>query len=186
MDAGHVLTLCGGNNDKENSYVRQQLKETSRNRGLIPAAIGRKVGKGFDYPRLDVLVLTAPVPFSGRLGQYLGRLNHDYEGKSEVIAHGYIDSHIRTLDNMYAKRLRTYKRTGFQLVANGIFPKQTANAIYDNDNYADIFEQDLVGAEERITVSGPKPTLGKVKRFSYLAKARQKARCGVTVVTLDP
>ena len=186
MDADHVLILYGDNSDKENSHVRQQLKEISRNQSLILVATGQKIGEGFDYPRLDTLMLAAPVSFSGRLEQYLGRLNRDYEGKSEVIVYDYIDSHIRTFDNMYAKRLRTYKRTGFQLIANGIFPKQTANAIYDSDNYTDVFEQDLVEAEKRIIVSSPKLTLEKVKRFSYLVKARQEAGCGVTVVTLDP
>lgn len=186
MDADHVLILYGDNSDKENSHVRQQLKEISRNQSLILVATGQKIGEGFDYPRLDTLMLAAPVSFSGRLEQYLGRLNRDYEGKSEVIVYDYIDSHIRTFDNMYAKRLRTYKRTGFQLIANGILPKQAANAIYDSDNYTDVFEQDLVEAEKRIIVSSPKLTLEKVKRFSYLVKARQEAGCGVTVVTLDP
>ncbi|WP_242953522.1 TOTE conflict system archaeo-eukaryotic primase domain-containing protein [Enterocloster citroniae] len=186
MDADHVLILYGDNSDKENSHVRQQLKEISRNQSLILVATGQKTGEGFDYPRLDTLMLAAPVSFSGRLEQYLGRLNRDYEGKSEVIVYDYIDSHIRTFDNMYAKRLRTYKRTGFQLIANGIFPKQTANAIYDSDNYTDVFEQDLVEAEKRIIVSSPKLTMEKVKRFSYLVKARQEAGCVVAVVTLDP
>lgn len=186
MDADHVLILYGDNSDKENSHVRQQLKEISRNQSLILVATGQKIGEGFDYPRLDTLMLAAPVSFSGRLEQYLGRLNRDYEGKSEVIVYDYIDSHIRTFDNMYAKRLRTYKRTGFQLIANGIFPKQTANAIYDSDNYTDVFEQDLIEAEKRIIVSSPELTMEKVKRFSYLVKARQEAGCKVTVVTLDP
>lgn len=186
MDADHVLILYGDNSDKENSHIRQQLKEISRNQSLILVAAGQKIGEGFDYPRLDTLMLAAPVSFSGRLEQYLGRLNRDYEGKSEVIVYDYIDSHIRTFDNMYAKRLRTYKRTGFQLIANGIFPKQTANAIYDSDNYTDVFEQDLIEAEKRIIVSSPELTMEKVKRFSYLVKARQEAGCGVTVVTLDP
>lgn len=186
MDADHVLILYGDNSNKENSHVRQQLKEISRNQSLILVATGQKIGEGFDYPRLDTLMLAAPVSFSGRLEQYLGRLNRDYEGKSEVIVYDYIDSHIRTFDNMYAKRLRTYKRTGFQLIANGIFPKQTANAIYDSDNYTDVFEQDLIEAEKRIIVSSPELTMEKVKRFSYLVKARQEAGCKVTVVTLDP
>ncbi len=175
MDADHVLILYGDNSNKENSHVRQQLKEISRNQSLILVATGQKIGEGFDYPRLDTLMLAAPVSFSGRLEQYLGRLNRDYEGKSEVIVYDYIDSHIRTFDNMYAKRLRTYKRTGFQLIANGIFPKQTANAIYDSDNYTDVFEQDLIEAEKRIIVSSPELTMEKVKRFSYLVKARQEA-----------
>jgi len=74
----------------------------------------------FDYPRLDTLMLAAPVSFSSRLEQYIGRLNRDYDGKTEVIVYDYVDSHIRDFDNMYAKRLRTYKRTGFQLMTNSV------------------------------------------------------------------
>ena len=39
----------------------------------------------------------------------------------------YIDSHIRILDSMYAKRLRTYKRTGFQVITNNTLIKQSVN-----------------------------------------------------------
>ncbi len=35
--------------------------------------------------------------FSGRLEQYIGRLNRDYDGKTEVIVYDYVDSHIRDL-----------------------------------------------------------------------------------------
>lgn len=185
-DADHVFILYGDNSDKENSGVRQQLKVVSKDQSLILVATGQKIGEGFDCPRLDTLMLAAPVSFSGRLEQYLGRLNRDYEGKMEVIVYDYIDSHIKFFDKMYAKRLRTYRRTGFQLMANGIAPKQTANAIYDSENYTDVFEQDVVEAEKNIIVSSPELTQDKVERFMYLVKTRQEAGCQVTVITLDP
>ena len=149
-------------------------------------ATDQKIGEGFDYPRLDTLMLAAPVSFSSRLEQYIGRLNRDYDGKKDVIVYDYVDSHIRDFDNMYAKRLRTYKRTGFQLITNHVLSKQTANAIYDSGNYMDIFERDLVEAEKRIIVSGPELTQDKVERFIYLVKLRQEAGVNVTVITLDP
>lgn len=62
----------------------------------------------------------------------------------------YIDSHIRVFDNMYAKRLRTYKRIGFELITNGILAKQNVNAIYDSGSYTDVFEQDIVESYSRI------------------------------------
>lgn len=131
QDADRVFLLYGGNSDKENSDVRRKLKEVPKGQSLILVATGQKIGEGFDYPRLDTLMLAAPVSFAGRLEQYIGRLNRDYEGKTEVIVYDYVDSHIRVFDNMYAKRLRTYKRTGFQLITNEILSKQTVNAIYD-------------------------------------------------------
>jgi superfamily II DNA or RNA helicase len=38
---------------------------------LIPVATGHKIGEGFDFPRLDVLMIAAPVSFEGRLEQYV-------------------------------------------------------------------------------------------------------------------
>lgn len=111
-------------------------------------ATGQKIGEGFDYPRLDTLMLAAPVSFEGRLEQYIGRLNRDYVGKKEVIVYDYIDSHIQVFDKMYAKRLRTYKRTGFELITNRVLEKQSVNAIYDSGSYMDVFEQDIVECEK--------------------------------------
>ena len=68
---------------------------------LILVATGQKIGEGFDCPRLDTLMLAAPVSFDGRLEQYIGRLNIDYEGKEAVYVYDYIDSHIIFFDNMY-------------------------------------------------------------------------------------
>ena len=185
-DADYVFILYGDNSDKENSEVRRKLKEVTRNQSLILVATGQKIGEGFDYPRLDTLMLASPVSFAGRLEQYIGRLNRDYEGKKEVIVYDYVDSHIRVFDNMYSKRLRTYKRTGFQLITNRILSKQTVNSIYDSGNYMDVFERDIVEAEKKIIVSSPELTQDKIERFIYLVKARQEAGITVTVITIEP
>ena len=185
-DADHVFILYGDNSDKENSEVRRRLKEVTRNQSLILVATGQKIGEGFDYPRLDTLMLAAPVSFEGRLEQYIGRLNRDYEGKKEVIVYDYVDSHIRVFDNMYAKRLRTYKKTGFQLITNRVLSKQSVNAIYDSGNYMDVFERDIVEAEKKIIISSPEITQDKVERFVYLVKPRQEAGITVTVITIEP
>lgn len=183
--AEHVFLLYGDNSDKENAEMRRKMNEVPAGKSLILVATGQKIGEGFNFPRLDTLMLAAPVSFEGRLEQYLGRMNRDYEGKREVIVYDYIDSHIRFFDNMYAKRLRTYKRVGFSLISERKAAKQTANAIYDSGNYGDVFERDLVEAEKRIVVSSPELVRDKVDRFLYLVKARQEAGCEVTVITLE-
>ena len=68
-DADCVCILYGDNSDKENLEVRRRLKEVSKNQSLILVATGQKIGEGFDYPRLDTLMLAAPVSFAGRLEQ---------------------------------------------------------------------------------------------------------------------
>lgn len=106
--------------------------------------------------------------------------------KAQVVVYDYIDSHIRVFDNMYAKRLCTYKRTGFELITNSIFSKQTVNSIYDSGNYMDVFERDIVEAEKKIIVSSPELTQDKVERFVYLIKPRQEAGVAVVVITMEP
>ena len=87
---------------------------------------------------------------------------------------------------MYAKRLHTYKKTGFELITNGVLAKQNVNAIYGSGSYMDVFEQDIVESEKKIIVSSPEITKDKVERFLYLVKTRQEAGCKVMVITTEP
>lgn len=129
--ADYVFILYGDNTDKENEQIQIKLKNVPKEKTLILVATGQKIGEGFDLPRLDVLMLAAPVSFEGRLEQYVGRLNRDYEGKDAVFVYDYVDSHIRFFDRMYGKRLRTYKRIGFSLWTLEKHAKQDINSIYD-------------------------------------------------------
>ena len=104
-EADHVFLLYGDNTDKENADIRVRLKQVPKNESLILVATGQKIGEGFDFPRLDVLMFAAPVSFEGRLEQYVGRLNRDYEGKEAVYVYDYIDTHVRYFNRMYAKKL---------------------------------------------------------------------------------
>lgn len=185
-EADHVFLLYGNNSDKENADIRVRLKQVPKNESLILVATGQKIGEGFDFPRLDVLMLAAPVSFEGRLEQYVGRLNRDYEGKQAVYVYDYIDSHVRFFNKMYAKRIRTYKRTGFSIWTKDVQDKQIINAIYDSGNYTEKFEQDIVEAEKMIVISSPDIRQGKIERLLLLVKGRQETGVKVTVITTDP
>ena len=185
-DADNVFLLYGDNSDKENLANIHQMKNIPMDESLILIATGQKIGEGFDFPRLDTLMLAAPVSSPERLEQYAGRLNRDYSGKEDVIIYDYIDSHIPVFDNMYSKRLRTYKRIGFQVVSGLDLQKQSVNAIFDSGNYTDVFEQDLIESEKTIVISSPELIQSKIRRFIYLMRPRQEAGVKVTVITLDP
>jgi len=185
-DADYVFILYGDNSTKENDMIREQLKEVPPDKSLILVATGQKIGEGFDYPRLDTLMLVAPVSFAGRLEQYVGRLNRDYEGKQEVIVYDYIDSHISVFDDMYLKRLRTYKKIGFRVMSDMVEKKQDVNAIYDSGNYMDTFERDLVEAEKEVVISSPDIIQEKVDRLIFIMKPRQEAGIKITVITEEP
>ena len=185
-DADNVFLLYGDNSDKENLANIHQMKNIPMDESLILIATGQKIGEGFDFPRLDTLMLAAPVSSPERLEQYAGRLNRDYSGKEDVIIYDYIDSHIPAFDNMYSKRLRTYKRIGFQVVSGLDLQKQSVNAIFDSCNYMDVFERDLVESEQTVVISSPELIQSKIRRLVYLMKPRQEAGVKVTVITLDP
>ena len=184
--ADHVFLLYGDNSDKENSEIRRTLKEIPDQESLILIATGQKIGEGFDFPRLDTLMLAAPVSFTGRLEQYVGRLHRDYAGKKDVVVYDYIDAHLRVFEAMYTKRLRTYKRLGYSVISDMILEKQKANAIYDSGNYADIFEQDLVEAEKKVIISSPQITQDKIDRMIYITSKRIEDGCKISVITLNP
>ena len=115
-EADYVFLLYGNNTDKVNKEIREKIKLVPRDRSMLLIATGQKIGEGFDCPRLDTLMLAAPVSFPGRLEQYVGRLNRDYPEKKEVIVYDYIDSHMYYFNKMYVKRLRTYKKIGFDIL----------------------------------------------------------------------
>ena len=156
------------------------------NESMILIATGQKIGEGFDCPRLDTLMLASPVKFDGRLIQYVGRLNRVYAGKEKVIVYDYIDAHIGIFDNQYRHRLSAYKRIGYQIMSDDLSHKQEVNAIYDRGNYAEIFERDLIEADQEIIIASPSLRYRKVERILSLLKPRQESGVKITIITLFP
>ncbi len=162
------------------------MEQTPVNESVILIATGQLIGEGFDYPRLDTLILATPVAWKGIVEQYAGRLNRDYDGKDNVMIYDYVDMHIPVFDKMYAKRLKAYKRIGYQFYTGGIPERQEVNAIFDSDTYLSAYENDLRNAMKDIIISSP--TLGKYKvhRMISILKERQEAGVKVTIVTWHP
>lgn len=183
--ADYVFLLYGDNTDKENALIIENMHNIHPDKSMILVATGQKIGEGFNYPRLDTLMLAAPLSDPSRVEQYVGRLNRDYPGKQDVIVYDYIDSHIRMFSNMYKNRLRTYKRIGYEVLNNLVIDKQIVNAIYDSGNYSEIFEQDLIEANKQVVISSPTLSEDKVDRLIYIMKARQEAGVKVIVLTVN-
>jgi superfamily II DNA or RNA helicase len=185
-DAKHVFIMYGDNTPKENEQIRKQLLSVPPFESLILVATGQIIGEGFNFPRLDTLMMASPVSFAGRLEQNVGRLNRDYEGKTDVFVYDYVDSHLPVFNNMFMKRLRTYKKIGFELFAGKLTEKQTANAIFTSTDYYDVFEQDLIEAESEIVISSPDISHEKIERFIDIIKPRQEKGVSVTIITENP
>ncbi len=184
--ADKVFLLSGRNSKKEHKEILKQMNQVTPKESLILVATGKLIGEGFDYPRLDTLIMATPVAWKGVVEQYAGRLNRDYDGKRSVIIYDYVDSHISMFDRMYHKRLKAYKQIGYDVFTGTGAQKQTANAIFDIDNYLDVYQKDLLTAEKEIIISSPAISGKKVYDMIHLLKEKQEAGIKVVIVTWKP
>ena len=182
--ADHVFLLKGGRSRKENEEIREKMRNVPANESMVLVAIGQYIGEGFNYPRLDTMMLTTPIAWQGNVEQYSGRLHRDYEGKQNVIIYDYVDTHIRVLDKMYYKRLRTYKKIGYEIIMNTTEKKQETNAIFDSDSYISVFERDIEEAGMEIVISSPGINERGVQRNIKTLGERHDAGVKITLLTL--
>ena len=182
--ADHVFLLKGGRSRKENEQIREKMKNVPADESMVLVAIGQYIGEGFNYPRLDTMMLATPIAWQGNVEQYSGRLHRDYEGKQNVIIYDYVDTHIRILDKMYYKRLRAYKKIGYEIIMNTTEKKQETNAIFDNNSYMSVFERDMTEAGREIVISSPGISAKGVRRILKNLGERHDAGVKITLLTL--
>lgn len=184
----HLFLLQGGRNTKEREEVRSRLLAVPPREPVAVVAIGQYIGEGFNYPRLDTLMLAAPIAWEGNVEQYAGRLHRDYEGKREVIIYDYVDIRVRVFDRMYAKRLRTYKRIGYSLYKpRPLFEAvEVGGCFYESAAFEYPLEKDILEAQEEIVVSSTALNRKGVKWFLELLDERVDKPLRVSVLTLEP
>lgn len=180
----HVFLLQGGRSNKERERITNELRKVPEDESVALVAIGKYIGEGFNYPRLDTMMLAAPISWRGNVEQYAGRLHRDYEGKRDVIIYDYVDAHIKVLEGMYHKRLRTYKKIGYELCMNLSAEKQQTNAIFDMESYWTAYEMDLKQADKEIVISSPGMNKAMVMKTLDQIKDRQLAGVNVNVITI--
>ena len=192
--AQHIFFLTGNNSKKEQRKILQQMFEVPDSETMILVATGQLIGEGFDYPRLDTLIMAAPVSWKGIVEQYAGRLNRDYPGKNDVVIYDYVDIHIDVFDKMYNKRLKAYKQIGYKICADierGSVHGETngrdwSNAIYDYESYADVFRSDLLEAKKEIVISSPVISDVKIERLIVELMEKQAQGVKVMINTWSP
>lgn len=178
----NTFLIYGDNTQKKNNEVRKQLLEINQNESFILVATSQSVGEGFNVPRLDTLFLTTPVSGEPLVEQFLGRINRDYEFKESVIVYDYVDLHISFFNNMYKKRLRAYRKIGFDVITNVVNNKQEAHHIYNYNDYSEIFAQDIHESNKEIIVCSPQ--LDEKKIFEFIDLVKNKQEKGVTVIVI--
>lgn len=184
--AQHVFLLQGGGSLKERELLRNQMAAVPKDETMLAVAIGQYIGEGFNYPRLDTLLLAMPISFESNVEQYAGRLNRDYDGKKDVIIFDYIDQYVPMLERMYHKRLRTYKRIGFEICSQVADRQVVENSIFDWQNYRDIFGDDVASAKSEVVISSPGLGSRKIWKFIKEVAPLQERGVRIAVLTLSP
>jgi superfamily II DNA or RNA helicase len=114
----NLVLLRGGMGAKQRRRIAEQLAAVPDDEECVLLATGRYVGEGFDYPRLDTLLLAMPIFWRGTLQQYVGRLHRLHEQKQVVRVYDYVDAEVPVLARMFDKRMRRYKAIGYEVVSH--------------------------------------------------------------------
>ena len=103
-----------------------------------------------------------------------------------MIIYDYVDIHISMFDRMYHKRLKAYKQIGYNIFSGAGTHKQMANAIFDIDNYADVYHNDLLAANKEIIISSPAISGKKVYDMIAMLKEKQENGVKTVIITWKP
>lgn len=182
----NVFLLVGGKGRKINQQLRDNLKNVDIHETVILVATAQYVGEGFNFPRLDTLFLTVPISVESNVEQYSGRLHRDFDEKKDVIIYDYIDSHVRVLEKMYHKRMRTYKKMGYEICTSLHVCEDELQMIYGKEDYQRVFDKDIECANESIIISSPGLNQKNINNYLKLFQSRMKENVSITILTLDP
>lgn len=114
-----LFVLHGRLSRKQRTSVVAELHALDADTPRVLLATGKLVGKGFDHPPLDTLVLGMPISWKGTLQQYAGRLHREHAGKNHVRIIDFIDADHPSLLRMWERRQRSYQAMGYRVVLSG-------------------------------------------------------------------
>lgn len=102
-----TIMFSGDLSFRQRAFALQKIK-SGRFRILI--ATGQILGEGADIADLEVLFLTFPVSFHGKLAQYVGRIKR--EGGAKKV-YDYRDANVPILEKQWKQRATFYRKNGF-------------------------------------------------------------------------
>jgi len=170
--AKNVILITGKGTQKQKKEQLEKLKQVPINESLIVLATGKYAGEGFDFPRLDTLMLALPFSWKGILQQYCGRLHRNFEGKEEVQIFDYVDLRIPTFDRMYQNRLKGYKQLGYRIKPtdeNASDDSESKLFSNEDEDFRKCFNKDVLEAKNTVIVSAPYLSKREVQDFVWLA-----------------
>lgn len=165
--AQNVIFITGRGTQKQKNETLEKLKAVPADESLIILATGKYAGEGFDYPRIDTLMLAMPFSWKGTLAQYCGRLHRNFAGKNEVQIYDYVDYRIPVFDRMYQNRLKGYKHLGYSIKQNisENAEIQTESKLYSAKDYKSDFQKDILSTASKIIISVPYLSKVNVQEF---------------------
>lgn len=181
----NVIVLVGRDSQKEKRNTMEKLNKISKSEPLVIVATGKYVGEGFDYPRLDTLLLAMPVAWRGTIAQYAGRLHRIYEGKNEVVVYDYVDIHVPVLERMYHKRLKGYAQIGYKVRPEGAASEKT-DVIFDENTFWPVFSNDVACASREVSIVSPFMKQARTRQIMKLFYSAAARGAEISVVTRPP
>ncbi|NLB40826.1 MAG: hypothetical protein GX815_00925 [Clostridiales bacterium] len=85
---------------------------------------------------------------------------------------------------MYHKRLRAYKKIGYELALDLSSKKQKTNAIFDAETYNTVYATDLFQANSEIVISSPGINATKVRQLILAVSSKLAQGVKVSVITI--
>ena len=181
----NVITLMGKTSAKEKRETMEKLSNITTIEKLIIIASGKYIGEGFDYPRLDTLLLAMPIAWKGKVAQYAGRLHRNYEGKNEVQIFDYVDIQVPVLERMYQKRLKSYASIGYQTktIETSLY---SPSIIYDGKNFLPVYYNDIENTSNEIVIVSPFMRKNRITQFVKILSPLVEKKISVTIITRPP
>ncbi len=103
--------LVGGLSLTENMRILNKLKQGGCNHLIGTSQL---LGEGFDLPVLELLYLTVPLRFKGKLLQNIGRVLRGAKGKENALIYDFVDSEVGVLKSSALYRVKTYQHAGIK------------------------------------------------------------------------
>lgn len=100
-----IISLTGDLTDRQR---KEKIKQIEAGNFQILLATGQLLGEGTDFPNLDCLFLVYPFAFSGKLTQYIGRIQRGQNKNKKI--YDYRDIKIEYLEKFFKKRKSYYKK----------------------------------------------------------------------------
>ncbi|MBY4972343.1 DEAD/DEAH box helicase family protein [Streptococcus suis] len=164
----NIFCLSGASKRRDTKELLKRISELDENSPFVLISTGKYIGEGFDMPKLDTLILAAPLSWKNNLIQYAGRLHRPYQGKTEVRIVDYLDIHVPYLEKMYQKRQIAYRKMAYQ-----VGEKKQTQVFYSGRNYEEKFREDLRNTRSTVHLQLHSFTSSRIQELLGLLLGKQ-------------